>query len=72
MSVKTVQMLKEWLANKPGGAKVEVMIEHDGTQYQFDANDFAFSKDGSVIILHEEWDGKDLLDSKYASDADFS
>lgn len=58
-SIKTVQQLRDWLDNKPGSAKVEVMIEHDGTQYQFDANDFAFTKGGSVIVMHEEWTGED-------------
>jgi hypothetical protein len=62
VSIKTVQQLREWLANKPGGAKIEVMIEHQGTQYQFDANDFAYSEGKSVIIMHEKWTGEHAID----------
>jgi hypothetical protein len=61
--VKTVQQLREWLANKPGGAVVEVLIEHGQCQYQFEANDFAFvqSKEAGgdrIVIMHEKWDGE--------------
>jgi hypothetical protein len=57
--MKTVQQLRDWLDNKPGSAKIEIMIEHGNTQYQFDANDFAYSERGVVIIMHEKWTGED-------------
>lgn len=48
-------------------AEVNVMIETDSCQYEFPANDIAYSSSSRgerVIIMHEKWNGNEINGDK--------
>ena len=54
----TVEDLIKVLKKFKQDAKVEVLIEHDNVQYQFNLNDIAYSpRQNTVVLMHEAFDG---------------